>query len=567
MTRSQLPLVRVDGQPLAEPVRRSLVEVVVDDHAVLPDAFMLRFIAYDTDVLGQTRCDVGKKVEILAGQLGETQDSALITGEITAVEAVFEDGAQYLVVRGYDQSHRLHAGRRTTTFNDVSDSDLARRVASSAGLSIGTIDSTSTVHEHVSQVNMTDWEFLRDRAAECGATVAVRDGRFSFTVGPPDTGSPIELTVGRELLVFRPRVTGNQQVTKVQVRGWDPSQKQAIVDSADAETASVRDLSQRGWSPRDLARTLGGREYVVCDRPIAAAAEATAIARATVEEIGSSFAEAEGTASGDPRLQCGRTVDVKGAGPFDGSYVISHSRHRFDDDGYHTDFEVSGLQERSLLGLSSLGATGAGSEPVYGLVIGLVTNNQDPLNEGRVKIKLPWLSDDYESGWARVTFPGAGKERGFMLVPEVDDEVLVAFEHGDVRAPFVIGSLFNGKDAPKVTSYQQGGEVITRSWVSRRGHKVEIADDDGAGKITIDLKDGAYQIVLSEQDDKITITTKGKLVVTADDDIEMTSKKKIKLSGQSVEVEGQADLKLKGASASFEASGTATVKGATVSIN
>jgi phage protein D/phage baseplate assembly protein gpV len=566
VTRSQLPLVKVDGQALDESLRRALVEVVVDDHRALPDGFSLRFIAYDADVLDRSRCRIGTKVEIVAGQLGETQDSTLIVGEVTSIEGQFEDGTQFLVVRGYDQSHRLHAGRRTTTYNDVSDSDLAQRVASSAGLSVGTIESTRTVHEHVSQVNMTDWEFLQERAAECGATVAVRDGKFSFTLGSPASTSPIELEIGKQLEVFRSRVTGNQQVTKVEVRGWDPEQKEAVSETATSETDSVS-LSESGWSPDELASTLGSPEYRVTHRPISTAGEATTIAKATADGIASSFAEAEGTAIGDPRLQTGRSVTVKGAGAFDGSWVISHSHHRFDDDGYHTDFEVAGRQERSLLGLTSMGATTAGPDRIPGTVVGLVTNVQDPLNIGRVKLKFPWLAPDYESGWARTCFPGAGKERGFMVVPEVDDEVLVVFEHGDVRSPFVVGSLYNGKDAPKEPSYQSGGEVTKRSWVSRRGHMIAISDDDGAGSITIDVKDGSYSIVLSEQDDKITITTKGKLVVEAQDDIEITSKKKIKLSGQSVEVEGQADLKLKGASASFEASGTATVKGATVSIN
>ena len=71
------------------------------------------------------------------------------------------------------------------------------------------------------------------------------------------------------------------------------------------------------------------------------------------------------------------------------------------------------------------------SSRVSGVVVGVVTNNQDPEGMGRVKVKFPWLSDEDESNWARVAAPMAGKERGFYFLPEVEDEVLVAFEHGD----------------------------------------------------------------------------------------------------------------------------------------
>lgn len=85
---------------------------------------------------------------------------------------------------------------------------------------------------------------------------------------------------------------------------------------------------------------------------------------------------------------------------------------------------------------------------IYGVVVGIVTNNKDTEKLGRVKVKIPRLSGEDESNWARVTSFMAGKERGAFFLPEVDDEVLVAFEYGDINMPYVIGSLWNGKDVP-----------------------------------------------------------------------------------------------------------------------
>ena len=133
MTRSQLPFVALDGSPLAGRELAMLIEAVVDDHLVLADTFMLRFILDIDETFERLRVKIGSTVEIKAGQLGESPDSKLIEGEVTSIEAVFDEGAQYVIVRGYDKSHRLHAGRKTRSFNNQTDSDIVKKVAGEAG--------------------------------------------------------------------------------------------------------------------------------------------------------------------------------------------------------------------------------------------------------------------------------------------------------------------------------------------------------------------------------------------------------------------------------------------------
>lgn len=130
---------------------------------------------------------------------------------------------------------------------------------------------------------------------------------------------------------------------------------------------------------------------------------------------------------------------------------------------------------------------GAASERFYGVVVGVVTNNQDSEGLGRVKVKFPWLSDEDESQWARIAVLMAGKERGTFFLPEVDDEVLVAFEHGDVRFPFVIGALWNGVDKPPADNGD--GKNNLRIIKSRSGHTIKLNDEDG--KETIEIKSSA----------------------------------------------------------------------------
>ncbi|MGH9134785.1 MAG: VgrG-related protein [Ilumatobacteraceae bacterium] len=571
MTRSQLPFVAFDGRELAGRERAMLIEAVVDDHMVLPDTFSLRFILDIDETYERLGVKIGGKVLIKSAELGESPDSNLIEGQITSIEAIYEEGAQYIVVRGYDQSHRLHAGRKTRSFNNQTDSDIVEKIAREAGITVSQVDRSDTVHDHIGQVNMTDWEFLRARAREIGFTVAVRDGELTFLRGGAAPGR-IELTVGQELVTFRPRVTGAQQVKEVEARGWDYKTKKKVTHTAPADTESVS-LDTSGWQPVPLATKVGAPKYLTCDRPIATAGEARIVAEAAAAEIASSFAEAEGTAIGNPGLTTGSLVTVVGGGPFDGDWKVSHTRHRFDQDGYYTDFEVAGWQERSVLGLTSFGASAEGARPVYGVVVGLVTNSNDPEGLGRVKLEFPWLSDDFETHWARVCFPGAGPERGMFLVPEVGDEVLVVFDHGDVRMPYVLGGLYNGRDAPPATGYCEGGDgrdgkIKVRTWKSTKGHEITMSDKDSEDRIVITTKNNEYSITISKADDQIEVKSKGKIVLDGPGGIEFKGGTGgVKVSGTSIELSADSNIELKGATAKLEGSGTAEIKGGVVKIN
>ncbi|HVZ40991.1 MAG TPA: phage baseplate assembly protein V [Candidatus Kapabacteria bacterium] len=109
---------------------------------------------------------------------------------------------------------------------------------------------------------------------------------------------------------------------------------------------------------------------------------------------------------------------------------------------------------------------------IYGVVIGTVKSLDDPDSLGRIQLTFPWMSDDNESPWARVAVQMAGEGRGMWYMPELEDEVLVAFEHGDPQHPYVIGFLWNGKDKPPTTNTRR------RLIHSLNGHEIEIYDPD-----------------------------------------------------------------------------------------
>src|SRR3990172_1598264 len=258
----------------------------------------------------------------------------------------------------------MSAGRWTQTYQNAKDSHLARDVAKRYGLEIGTIDDSGPVLPHVSQFNVSDWDFLRARAREIGFEAAVSDGKFHFrkprpadqapAAGDYTSGAPLQLVFGRELLEFRPRITAAGQVADVSVRSWDVMTKAAILHEAKASTTSVALKN----NPADLAATFGSRRHAVVDRPLATQAEAEMAASALSEAIASTWAEADGVARGNPMLRAGSAVNISVVAEcFAGRYTLTRTRHVFDQDGYRTHFVVSGRQERSLLGLTSMGAS------------------------------------------------------------------------------------------------------------------------------------------------------------------------------------------------------------------
>lgn len=170
---------------------------------------------------------------------------------------------------------------------------------------------------------------------------------------------------------------------------------------------------------------------------------------------------------------------------------------------------------------------------IYGVVVGIVTNNQDPDHLGRIKVKFPWLSDKTESVWARLATPMAGKDRGFYLLPEVDDEVLVMFEHGLVERPFIMGALWNGKDTPP--NKNDDGKNNLRILKSRSGHTVTLDDTDGAEKIIVADKSGASTIVFDASQKSITIEAGQDLTLSAKGDIKLDCKR-LAVNGSALEV-------------------------------
>jgi len=196
----------------------------------------------------------------------------------------------------------------------------------------------------------------------------------------------------------------------------------------------------------------------------------------------------------------------------------------------------------------------------YGVVAGVVTNNQDPDKMHRVKVRFPWLSTDDESNWARVVCPMAGNRMGTYFLPEVGDEVLVAFEHGAIDHPYVIGSLWNGRDAPPESN--DDGNNNCRTIRSRSGHVVRLNDEHGSECIEIIDYTGDNKITIHSTDGSLSIEAKGDLTIRS-------TAGKVSIAGTTgVEIKSQASAEFTAmASLDLKATGPVSVKGAVINLN
>ena len=647
LSATVVPTVSINSIDLLPTIQPKLKRTVVDTRLHLPDMFELTFEDSDNSVIEQTMVRIGSLVEIYGGASGTPKADCLIKGEVTSIEGEYSGLTIYTIIRGYEKSHRLQRASRTRTFVDMKDSDIASKIAREAGFAETDITSTKTTHRHVSQISQTDWDFLRGRAQEIGFEIGVSQGKFFFReassakpssggIGGAITGAvsslagggPPTLTFQQNLQSFRPRRSAANIPADVEVRVYDYEKAEVVVGSSPLKTGTAK--LDDDPDPKALASSFTGLPFpiptlpnipglpslglmpsmtarVVTNRPLDWGSPTTSavdeMAKGVAEHLASTILEAEGTCYGNPGVQAGKKVVIGGvAEEFTGEWIVTAARHCFESEvgGYSTHFEVSGRHDRTLLGLTSLGSASVRPSTINGNVIGVVTNNMDPKKWGRVKLGFPWLAPFYETDWARVVQVGMGKQWGNLFLPEVGDEVLVGFEFGDARRPYVIGGLLNGKSSHPLLSAAikpagLSGQVVKRGIVSRTGNQLTFEDEipspltpnppikgtivlgdaDHKMEIFLDVVNGELKIVCNggkmnpigkisieqkSQGGEITVKSAGNVTIEAAAPGKLTLKggTGILLDGgtANVEIKGTAGVKVDGGAGLVELSGS-----------
>jgi uncharacterized protein involved in type VI secretion and phage assembly len=522
----------VDGGELSQAHRDRIKEIRVVDHLRLPDVCTVSVTFPKADGIDTQPFGIGKQIEVRLGALEQQAPETLFKGDVVSLDPVFGAGGCALTVRAYDRAHLLHRSRKVRTFQNQTATDIVKKVVSENGLSFEG-ESSGEPHEFIQQDNETDWDFIWRLAERCGFEFVVDDRKAYFR--KPGRAGTVELEWPVSLTSFRPRMTAVQQVASVSVFAQDPKTKQAI----EAEASQPEQIAQIGIDREQVAGAFEESTMHVATEPVKSAAEGNALAQALLDKLANGYIAAEGAGPGNPRIKAGVMVHVTGVGSsFSGSYRVATSTHLLRGT-YVTQFANSPVH--TILG--AVGAAGPAQPDFSGqLVLGIVTNNNDPEAMGRVRVQFPALGADTESAWARIATVSAGKERGLLMLPVVGEEVLVGFEHGDTTRPYVLGSLFNGTDQP--------------------GDKL-LHDQDGSfgGRTDTEIHTESKKSYTIKSGGALTVQVAGNVEETYDRDwtnkttgkASLTSTQPFSIEGQSVSVKGKTEV-------TIESTATLTLK-------
>ena len=465
-----------------------------------------------------------------------------------------------MVVRAYDKSHRMMRARKQRTFLNKTVSDIVSQICREYGFSASTTPSGGPL-DSILQHNETDWDFIWRLARRVGFEFLVTD-ESQAKFGPPELGGEVELSYPEDLHTFRPRITAVQQVEKVNVRGFDLKSKQDVV----ATKTSPTQLTEAGIKRKEIMQKFPGAMLEISGQSFSSNGEADKIAQSMLDQLANAYLAAEGSCHGNPNIKAGTKLKISGVGnDFSGIYRVAKATHLLGTaGGYTTEFSNS-AGEHTLLGQSN--GNGGGAVQIDSIVVGIVTNNKDPEKLGRIRVQLPAVSGE-ESFWAPVLVPSAGKERGLSMLPVVGEQVIVAFENGDPSYPYVLGSMFNGKDTPGEELALDDGSFAMKS-----DHKALIAAQED---IKLRTEKGKWEIEVNSGEIKETVkspgnytgTFDGKWGLTANQAITVESKQSVTIKAPSITVEAQGTMSLKAnGQLTVESKGVLELKGATVMVS
>lgn len=334
----------INGSAIPPELNADVLAVTVWQYAEGGDRFEVLINALDAGNrqlkwIDSTHAKPGNQITIELGYAGNL--TRVLVGELAAVRVTYaNDQAAQLQLQGFDRLHRLRRGRRSRVFQQVKDSQVAEQIAQDLGLQPQATDS-GVVHDYILQNNLSDIDFLAERARRIRYEVVVDDRTLTFRPVANHLAEILTVEYMRDLKWFNVRLSTARQVSDVTVRGWNPATQEAILGVArvGAETTKMKG-SQSG--PEIAQEAFGDFSDETVDVPVASQTEADQIAEARFNALALDLSAGEGEIVGDPALRAGNTIDLRGLGSrFSGLYYVTRTEHRLAPDiGYVTRFDV-----------------------------------------------------------------------------------------------------------------------------------------------------------------------------------------------------------------------------------
>ena len=510
----------------------------------------------------------GREIEVLAGDVDapETMFKGVVIRQNLKLR---EYSAPQLVVECRHKAFALTIGPKNAYFFDQKDSDIISSLLQNAALEAD-VEMTTVTHRHQVQYNCSDWDFLLMRAEANGRLVITATD--TVLVQAPRIGAaPIcRLQFGATILEMDARIDARRQYSAVTAASWDAAEQEVIEkEAADPGISSPGNLGSQ-----ELAAVAGLDHYHLQH---AAVTGDEAQTWADAQWLKSQMSRVNGRVKceGIASIKPGDTVTLGGIGErFSGDVFVTAVRHDFDlVQGWKTHLQYGNLD-------SWLGEQQPVSAPkaaallpgVNGLQIGVVTGNEDPLGEYRVRVRMPLVDPQGDGNWARIASLDAGDGRGFFFRPEIGDEVLLGFLNDDPRQAVVLGMLHSSaKPAP----LQGSDDNHEKLYQSRSGMKISFNDDTKvmrletpAGNSVTLNEEGSGITIVDQNGNKLEMTPAGILIESsAALTLKAAAGLNLSASGTMI-VSASGQMRLEGTTgAEVSSSGVTSIRGSLVQLN
>lgn len=499
---------------------------------------------------------LGKTVSLRLGTLEAAVDTSRrnnFIGLITEVRLESRvDGINYILLNATSPTITMDTLKKNKVFTQSGCSALIGSIISEYSVTQGRIEDAEIASDGEGknlevdskvQYGETDYDFIQRLASEYGM-FAYYDGS-TFNIEKANSNNTETLTWRVDLGAFSVGLGTGPLNYKGGV--WDPDKKEVV--TGESSKSSIR----------SSLSTFSGKAVNVSDAMFTTTGVASSPKHVSQAILDSTLTRnTEGAAgrlmicSGQslvPTIAPGSCLSVEGMDSLNGSFWVQEVKHVLSNGQYHNEFMCTPLE-------LAFPPVYPERQPLSQLQVGTVVNNEDPDNLGRIKVKLPWRGED-ETQFMRMMTPDGGNERGWLALPEVNDEVLIGYERGNPDMPIILGCLYNGVDKPPMPPSETLGDGVEQKvYRTKNGNMIKFIDTAGAETITISQKDGTNVLILNMDGPVISIESTGGTISLKANDInfESTSGDITLKSASNIKAEASADIELK-ASGNFKSEG------------
>ena len=408
-------------------------------------------------------------------------------GIVTNIE-LHRDGSDFgcIQVSGYSSTYRMETAPSCYSWNDRSIGDVVKSLCSDGKVQLALNAAHKKQLDYICQYEESDFDFVRRLALQYQEWMYY-DGLKLVFGKPRRLPDPIKMEFGTSLSSLN---IGLQTLARPEQVFTFHSGANREMDRKTPDKAYGHDrMAGDAFRAALPSYPKAARQYSIQRVSSIDDLENYVLLKQAAETAETHYVTAE---SQDPRLHVGSVISLyssflKGVGNLSqeslGDFIIIEMTHEVSESCYYKN------RFKAIPGTVMSLPNPKVEMPLAETQMATVLSNADPHGEGRVQVRMNWQTDNMRTSWVRVMTPDGGgskdvkSNRGFVFIPEVGDQVLLGFRHGDPARPYVMGSLFNG------TTGGGGGQGNNcKSLTSRRGSSLKL--DDSVGSVTLHDKGG-----------------------------------------------------------------------------